>query len=116
MSTTTTNLELIKPDMADRALIGDINDNMDIIDGAIGNLNTAVLPMRESVIDNTVLEEYWSGVLMGTIASAIHGTADTYGIVRAYAIKSNVIMQIAEFADGVRKTRLYSGGVWDVWN
>ena len=118
MSTQTTNLQLVKPEMTDRALIDDINGNMDIIDNAFGDVNEAletVVPSKQSTIDNTTLEEFWEGVVMGTIDSSIHGTDDTYGIVRAYAIKSNVTMQIAEFADGTRKTRLYSGGVWEIW-
>lgn len=42
MATTTAHLGLKKPDYTDTADIKDINDNMDAIDTAINNLNTAV--------------------------------------------------------------------------
>lgn len=37
----TTNLNLVKPAITDAALITDINSNMDIIDAAVGALQTA---------------------------------------------------------------------------
>ena len=116
MATTTTNLELIKPELSDRALIGDINDNMDTIDAAVGELNATVLPTRQSgTISDTELEDFESGCLMGKISAAIHGTDDTYGVIRAYAIKSNEWLQIVEFVDGSRKSRNYTGGGWTNW-
>ena len=47
--TTTTNLNLKKPEYSDDADIGDINDNMDIIDGAYGNLATGKVPSTRKV-------------------------------------------------------------------
>ena len=41
MATETTNLHLTKPDLTDAASILDINGNMEIIDGAIGDLQGA---------------------------------------------------------------------------
>ena len=41
MASTTTNLNLVKPATTDAALISDINGNMDIIDAAVGALQTA---------------------------------------------------------------------------
>jgi hypothetical protein len=119
MATQTTNLQLVKPEMTDRALIDDINGNMDIIDSAFGDANEAletVVPSRQSgVITDTELEDFESGCLMGKVSAAIHGTDDTYGVIRAYAIKSNEWLQIVEFVDGSRKSRNYTGGDWTNW-
>ena len=119
MATTTTNYELIKPDLSDRALISDINDNMDIIDGVMketADKAALVAPERQSgTITDTELEDFESGCLMGKVSAAIHGTDDTYGVIRAYAIKSNEWLQIAEFVDGTRKSRNYTGGYWTNW-
>lgn len=118
---TTTNLELKKPGVEDHALIGDINDNMDTIDEAIGALSETVTeltpyqPTRQNTIDSTFLEEFWNGTAMGTVSAEIHGVADTYGTVRAYDIKNNVTEQVIEFADGTSKIRSYSDGTWHPW-
>lgn len=44
MSTTTPNLNLVKPADNERALVSDINGNMDLIDSAVGDLQDSVYP------------------------------------------------------------------------
>ena len=46
MSTQTTNLKLIKPEMSDYANITDISNNFDILDKAYGDLNSEHADIR----------------------------------------------------------------------
>lgn len=125
MSTTTTNLELIKPDMEDRALIEDINGNMDVIDRAIGDINTAIdelepaveklTPQRKAAVIPADIDDLFSGSVMGLIDETITGSTGKYGVIRAYQVASSVSMQIAEYADGTRATRLYQSSAWGNW-
>ena len=45
MSTTTTNLHLIKPDVNDAVDVSNLNDNMDIIDAAIAQFASGLYPV-----------------------------------------------------------------------
>jgi hypothetical protein len=78
-------------------------------------LSTIKLTKVTSTITSLYLEDITTAVLVGTIDSAIHGTDDTFGVVRSYAYTNNKIIQIAEFCDGVRKTRYLEGGIWSNW-
>lgn len=57
MATYTTNLSLKKPAQSDKIRIADINNNMDMVDQAIGDLTTNVGKCEVRVVD------------MGTISS-----------------------------------------------
>lgn len=124
-------------DTSDKFDMSVITDNMDIIDttmknnemniatntSSIAGLLDAIEPVLPDIsstkITNTSLVDVTSAIITGTIDSSIHGTSDTYGVVRAYTLNktsgSEVYMQIAEFIDGTRKTRSYSSGTWSAW-
>lgn len=62
MSSTTTNLNLVKPGYGDAADIADINGNMDILDGAYASINSSIATKE------TILAK---GALVGTSGSTI---------------------------------------------
>lgn len=97
-----------------RGAFNTLNDRIDSIE------NKVVPAISESIIDNTLLDIITdSAVMTGTIDATIHGTANTYGVIRAYILddteNAEVYMQIAEFVDGTKKTRYYSSSTWSVW-
>lgn len=55
MASQTTNLHLIKPALNDPADIGDINDDMDIIDAAYGALNSQISNLNSKVVITATL-------------------------------------------------------------
>ena len=68
MSTTTTNLHLIKPDVNDAVDVSNLNDNMDIIDAAIAQYTNGLYPvgsiyMSVNAVDpSTLFGGTWSRI------------------------------------------------------
>lgn len=50
---TTEHLKLKKPDLTDYVNIGDLNDNMDILDGSVNQLNQTSTGQKESMDNHT---------------------------------------------------------------
>lgn len=138
MATTyTTHYSLGKQeDTADKFDMSVITSDMDSIDTILYNKQDVLTTAQQNAVDSGItadilstikptkvtstitslyLEDITTAVLVGTIDSAIHGTDDTFGVVRSYAYTNNKIIQIAEFCDGGRKTRYLEGGIWSNW-
>ena len=109
----------MQTDHADKFDMTVITDDMEKIDTAMHDLDTgkADKPTKSTAtIDNTALAMMFSGIVTGELATEITGGADTIrGIVRAYDTGSGTFLQIAEAADGTRKTRYYASDVWSAW-
>ncbi|WP_294750034.1 hypothetical protein [uncultured Ruminococcus sp.] len=77
---------------------------------------TEIYRQTTTLIDNSLLSEFYHGTYAGQLATEVTGAANTmYGIVRAYKMATMEYMQIAEAADGTRRTRYCSGTTWGAW-
>lgn len=109
MATYTENLNLKKPDLTDPASIGDINNNMDILDEEVGALHTEVSQMRDGgliieEISNNVGDvasgDTFSGQLdifkagyrpIGVVGYACNGSGSSYANLFACYISGNTL-------------------------
>lgn len=135
MSTTTTNLNLVKPGYADAADIGDINGNMDILDAAYASQSADILA-REPILAKGALigtassyidlDTYFdTGYYFVTVNSYIYNApvaASAYGYFEVLKMTNNVTMQrFTKFGDNTSTTaadtyvRYYTNNTWYDW-
>ncbi len=95
MSTTTTNLKLVKPAVTDNVSIADINGNMDIVDEHIGTLSNKINGISDYIVESGVsggwyYEKIESGIckLYATIGS-INAAKDDNQAVSPY---NNIVL------------------------
>lgn len=78
-------------------------------------LSTAVVPVTKTTITDTSAQALTNCVIAGDVSS-VAGKTSGYVVIRTTVLDFNAthVMQVAEFSDGVRKTRLYNGS-WQSW-
>ena len=78
-------------------------------------LSAAVVPVTKTTITDTSAQALTNCVIAGDVSS-LAGKTSGYVVVRTTVLDYNAshVMQVAEFSDGVRKTRLYNGS-WQSW-
>lgn len=117
MSVITDNMDIIDTTMKDNEV--DIAQNKSLIAALTDTIEPLLTAIKSVTITDSILADITYGVLAGVIDSTIHGTANTYGVVRCYTLNktsgAEVYMQIAEFVDGTKKTRYYSSAAWSAW-
>ena len=96
MSTTTPNLNLVKPDGNERALVSDINGNMDLIDSAVGDLQDSV-SRKLRAGDNINTSSSHVGVNGEIVYFNIATSTDTYSL---------------HFRFDTQEIRLYKNNSW----
>lgn len=135
MSTRTTNLNLVKPSYTDAADIGDINDNMDILDDAYVSVNNEIATKEPILAKGSLigtsqtpvdLDEYFdSGYYFVTINSYIYNApvlATAYGYLEVMKMTNNVTLQrFTMYGDddstiaGNTYARFYTNNQWYSW-
>ena len=107
MSTSTTNYELIKPDYGDTADIGDINDNMDIIDGRLFGLTGSFCSIQEGDTATSAIAEgqyvMWKGVLTKASTAIANGDALNSTKLPAVKLANNLRTVENRFSSGILK-------------
>lgn len=105
-TTTTTKLGLVKPDYSEAADVAVINENMDKIDEAVGDLNEAnILPMAENTIPaNSNFNTYYTHGVYRVASDAIGQT-----ILNSPYLASGKLIVIA------RTTSTTNGYTMQVW-
>lgn len=78
-------------------------------------LSAAVVPVIKTNITDTSAQALTNCVIAGDVSS-LAGKTSGYVVIRTTVLDFNAthVMQIAEFSDGTRKTRLYNGS-WQSW-
>lgn len=78
-------------------------------------LSAAVVPVTKTNITDTSAQALTNCVIAGDVSS-LAGKTSGYVVIRTTVLdfNANHVMQVAEFSDGVRKTRLYNGS-WQSW-
>lgn len=78
-------------------------------------LSAAVVPVIKTNITDTSAQALTNCVIAGDVSS-LAGKTSGYVVIRTTVLDFNAthVMQIAEFSDGTRKTRLYNGS-WPSW-
>ena len=89
MATTTPNLGLSKPEVADKVNVSDLNENADLLDAIIGNLSDLNTAQKDSLVAaiNEAMGPNWAKATMtGTVGQFISVSAvDDSGNVTAIA-------------------------------
>lgn len=100
MASYTTNLNLKKPAGSENVSIGDINNNMDIIDSAIGDMNTGTKGIgikhlyATDDLDNAYPANEHVGFFVAT-QNAPHIPTTAWYFIMAFRGESNYITQVA---------------------
>lgn len=78
-------------------------------------LSAAVVPVIKTTITDTSAQALTNCVIAGDVSS-LAGKTSGYVVIRTTVLDYNAahVMQVAEFSDGTRKTRLYNGS-WQSW-
>lgn len=78
-------------------------------------LSAAVVPVTKTNITDTSAQALTNCVISGSVSS-VAGKTSGYVIIRTTVLDFNAahVMQVAEFSDGIRKTRIYNGS-WQSW-
>ena len=78
-------------------------------------LSAAVVPVIKTTITDTSAQALTNCVIAGDVSS-LAGKTSGYVVIRTTVLdfNANHVMQVAEFSDGTRKTRLYNGS-WQSW-
>lgn len=112
MATKTTNLSLTKPDAEDFADIKDINDNMDILDEAIGKLTT--LDISSATITLGSALTYTGSVQTKTVNSVVvNGKTLTEGT--DYIVSGNSATNAGTYTLLITGIGKYKGSLARVW-
>lgn len=78
-------------------------------------LSTSTVPITKTLITDSTAQALTNCVISGDVSS-LAGKTSGYVVIRTTVLDYNAahVMQVAEFSDGTRKTRLYNGS-WQSW-